>query len=315
MIIARSAANAARKAQLQASGSVVTIGNFDGVHIGHQAMLKAARNKADSLNLPLVVMSFDPHPEAYFSPSTAPPRLSSLAERVLLLGENGVDVACIMPFNAGLAGIEHQAFVSEVLGGQLNAQCVVIGDDFHYGKGRAGNAGTLAVAAGQQGFDLIQIASVMQGESRVSSTGIRRMLEAGDMDQAAHYLGRRFSIAGRVSHGDARGRTWGFPTMNLVMRHRRALKGVFAVSVDGLDGREYKGVANLGKRPTVAGDLKTLLEVHLFDYSGDAYGTRLCVHFHQQIRQEQKFDTFDALKVQIQRDILQAKLYFEETEA
>lgn len=311
MIIARGAAYAAHKCGLRESGSVVTIGNFDGVHIGHQTMLRAAREQADTLKLPLVVLSFDPHPEAHFSPETAPARLSSLTERVLLLDECGVDVACIMPFNAKLAGIEHILFVNEVLCRQLNARCVVIGDDFHYGKGRAGNAQTLREASTRHGFSLIQIASVMKGACRVSSTEIRNMLEAGEMDTAAHYLGRRFTIAGRVSYGDARGRTWGFPTMNLVMRHRRALKGVFAVSVEGLDGRTYQGVANLGKRPTVGG-LKTLLEVHLFDYQGDAYGKRVCVQFHKQIRREHKFESFDALKAQIQRDIAHAQRYFKE---
>lgn len=309
MMIARNAAFAAQRCALSEFGSVVTIGNFDGVHIGHQAMLGAAREQADKLNLPLVVLSFDPHPEAYFSPETAPARLSSLAERVLLLDQCGVDVACIMPFNAKLAGIEHLSFVDEVLCKQLNARCVVIGDDFHYGKGRAGTAQTLRKASVEYGFSLIQIASVMKGTCRVSSTEIRNMLEAGEMDAAARYLGRPFTISGRVAYGDARGRTWGFPTLNLVMRHRRALRGVFAVSVEGLDGKIYQGVANLGKRPTVGG-LKTLLEVHLFSFKGDAYGQRVCVQFHKQIRKEHKFDSFDALKAQIQRDIVQAQHYF-----
>jgi len=312
MIIARSPARAAAKAGLEGNGCVVTIGNFDGVHIGHQAMLGAARERADELKLPLLVLSFDPHPEAYFSPETAPPRLSSLAERVLLLKEYGVDIACVMPFVASLASLAHDEFVNQILCRDLNARCVVIGDDFHYGKGRAGNASTLHLAAQEQGFEFLQIASVMHGASRVSSTEIRSMLAQGKLDQAAHYLGRWFNIIGRVVHGDARGRTWGFPTLNLVMRHRRALKGVFAVSLTGLDGRRYQGVANLGKRPTVGG-LKTLLEVHLFDYAGDAYGERVCVNFHHQIRQEQKFDSFELLKRQIHADIIQAKACFETT--
>lgn len=310
MIISRSPVQAARKGVLSAHGCVVTIGNFDGVHIGHQAMLAAARKRADELKLPLLVLSFDPHPEAYFSPETAPPRLSSLAERVLLLQEYGVDIACVMPFLSSLASLAHHEFVSQVLCRDLNARCVVIGDDFHYGRGRAGNASTLAQAAQEQGFEFLQIASVMHGASRVSSTEIRTMLAQGELDQAAHYLGRRFNIVGRVVHGDARGRTWGFPTLNLVMRHRRALKGVFAVSLIGLDGRRYQGVANLGKRPTVGG-LKTLLEVHLFDYAGDAYGQRVCVDFHRQIRQERKFSSFEMLKQQIHADIIEAKAYFE----
>jgi len=312
MIIARSPASAARKAGLSDRGCVVTIGNFDGVHIGHQAMLSAARQRADELKLPLLVLSFDPHPEAYFSPESTPARLSSLGERVLLLKEHGVDIACVMPFAEPLAALEHHDFVRGILRQDLNARCVVIGDDFHYGRARAGNAATLRRAAQQQGFEIIQIASIMHGSSRVSSTEIRTILAQGALDQAAHYLGRPFNIVGRVVHGDARGRTWGFPTLNLIMRHRRALKGVFAVSLTGLDGRQYQGVANLGKRPTVGG-LKTLLEVHLFDYAGDAYGRRVCVNFHEQIRAEQKFDSFELLKQQIQADIIQAKAYFEKT--
>ncbi len=292
-----------------ANGSVVTIGNFDGVHIGHQAMLKAARAHADRLELPLIVLSFDPHPEAYFSPETAPARLSSLGERVAMLQRMGVDIACIMPFDAELAAIEHQAFVVQVLRNQLKAQCVVIGDDFHYGANRQGNGSSLIRAANELGFEAVQLESVTEQGGRVSSTRIRDFLQLGQLDEAAHFLGRRYQMMGRVTHGDARGRTWGFPTLNLPMRHRRALKGVFAVRVHGLEGACYSGVANLGKRPTVGG-VKTLLEVHLFDYAGDAYGKRVCVDFYAQIRHEQKFDSFDALKVQIQKDIDQAKEYF-----
>ena len=154
----------------------------------------------------------------------------------------------------------------------------------------------------------------MEQGGRVSSTRIRHLLQASQLDEAAHYLGRKYQMMGRVTHGDARGRTWGFPTLNLPMRHRRALKGVFAVRVSGLDDKQYAGVANLGRRPTVGG-VKTLLEVYLFDYSGDAYGQRVCVDFYAQIRQEQKFDTFDALKRQIQADIIKAKDYFRQHDA
>ena len=312
MIIARSAQSAARKAQLEDKGCVVTIGNFDGIHLGHQHMLKTALSEARARNIPLVVMSFDPQPADYFSPAMAPARLNNIAERVIALRDFGADIACILPFNATLARMPHKNFVTQILETTLNAKCVVIGDDFHYGKGRAGNAQTLREASIRHDFTLIQISSVMKEACRVSSTKIRNLLEAGKMESAAHYLGRRFSIAGRVSHGDARGRTWGFPTLNLVMRHRRALKGVFAVSVEGLDGKTYQGVANLGKRPTVGG-LKTLLEVHLFGYQSDAYGQRVCVAFHKQLRREHKFESFDALKAQIQLDIMQARNYFEES--
>jgi riboflavin kinase/FMN adenylyltransferase len=309
----RSTSAAARFLTQDANGSVVTIGNFDGVHIGHQAMLKAARECADRLDLPLVVLSFDPHPEAYFSPDTAPARLSSLGERVVMLQKMGVNIACILPFDADLAAIEHEDFVGRVLYDQLKARCLIIGDDFHYGAGRRGNGASLSRAAKKLGFEVFQLGSVMEKGGRVSSTRIRHLLQASQLDEAAHFLGRKYQMMGRVTHGDARGRTWGFPTLNLPMRHRRALQGVFAVRVSGLD-KEYTGVANLGKRPTVGG-VKILLEVHLFDYSGDAYGQRVCVDFYAQIRQEQKFASFDVLKEQIRRDIIETKAYFEQLDA
>lgn len=298
----------------EARGSVVTIGNFDGVHLGHRAMLSAARKYADELALPLLVLSFNPHPEAYFSPHTAPARLSSLGEKVVMLRKTGVDIACIVPFDRHLAVIEHLVFEERVLNQQLQARCVIVGDDFRYGAGRMGNSDSLSRAANKFGFELIQLDSVTELTQRISSTRIRQLLQSGRLDEAADLLGQRYRIMGRVTHGDARGRTWGFPTLNLPMRHARALKGVFAVRLMGLDGREYEGVANLGKRPTVGG-VKTLLEVHLFNYSGTAYGARVCVEFCTQIRQEQKFDSFDALKKQIQRDIVKAKTYFEQHNA
>ena len=310
MKIYRSADAAANHSGLNGQGSVVTIGNFDGVHIGHQAMIRAAREQADRLGLPLLVMSFDPHPEAFFAGNKAHARLSSLGERVVMLQQLGVDAACILPFNARLAGVSHDRFVSEILCRQLKVKCVVIGDDFHYGAGRKGNSASLSKAAGQHGFELVQLHSVVENTQRVSSTRIRHLLQEGNLDDAARLLGRRYQMMGRVTHGDARGRSWGFPTMNLPMRHRRALKGVFAVRVSGLDERMYEGVANLGKRPTVGG-LKTLLETHLFDYDGDAYGRRICVDFCARIREERKFESFDALKAQIAKDILQAQSYFQ----
>lgn len=309
MKIVRSAHAAADLVAAHAGRSVVTIGNFDGVHLGHQAMIRAARQQADILQLPLVVLSFDPHPENYFAPEKAPPRLSSLGERVMMLQSLNVDIACIMPFNRNLASLSHGDFVSRILRDQLRAACVVIGDDFHYGAGRRGNAQTLQAAAPLHDFEVVQLHSVMENTDRVSSTHIRRLLQNGDLDHAAMLLGRQYSIMGRVIRGDARGRTWGFPTLNLPIQHRRALRGVFAVKVRGLGEGALEGVANLGTRPTVDG-LKSLLETHLFEYSGDAYGQRICVDFYHPIRRERKFDSFAELKVQISRDIEAAKQYF-----
>ena len=313
MIIVRSPQAAAKRADLKNTGSVVTIGNFDGVHLGHQAMLRAAKSAAEVRSLPLVVLSFDPHPEAYFSGLEAPARLGSLGERAMALQALGVDILCVMPFNQRLAQMPHHAFEDEILCTQFNTQCLVIGDDFHYGQDRQGNSRTLRDCATRAGFEIIALDSVLDADKRVSSTQVRHALAKGDLSTAAQLLGRPYEIMGRVTQGDQRGRTWGFPTLNLPMRHQRALKGVFAVSVKGLDDKEINGVANLGKRPTVGG-LKTLLEVHLFNFTDEVYGHRICVTFHTQIRHEQKFDSFDDLKLQIGQDIVQAKQHFAETE-
>ncbi len=314
MIIARSASGLRCDIRLKEMGSVLTIGNFDGVHLGHQAMLAQAKSISLKYKLPLLVLSFDPHPEAYFASGEAPARLDSFAERVMLFKAAGVDLACIVPFNAALAQTSDQAFIEKVVLQQLNAKFVVVGDDFRYGTGRKGNVSSLIQAGKKFGFEVHQLDSVECAGARVSSTQIRELLGAGQFDLASKYLGRPYSIMGRVIHGDARGRTWGFPTLNLVMKLPRAIKGVFAVRIKGLGQlaqAAYLGVANLGNRPTVDG-LKTLLEVHVFDYKDKAYGRRVCVEFCTQIRQEQKFDSFDALKAQIQLDTIAAKNYFKQ---
>lgn len=309
MIIARSVQSAARKADLAKSACVVTIGNFDGLHIGHQAMLRAAREQADKRKLPLLVMSFDPHPEAYFSAQSPSARLGNIGERILGFKQSGVDIACILPFNQALAELSHTDFVDSIIVKQFNTKCMVIGDDFHYGKGRGGSAMTLCQAGKQANFDVVRLDTITQNNQRASSSVIRRLLRLGKLNEAAKYLGRNYSMMGRVVHGEKRGRRWGFPTLNLPVKQKRALKGVFAVRVKGLGPDLLEGVANLGKRPTVDG-LTNLLEVHLFNYQGDAYGKRVCVEFFEQIRQEQKFDSLDALKAQIAMDTDKAKAYF-----
>lgn len=311
MIICRSVASAARKGMLSKTGCVVTIGNFDGVHLGHQAMLAAAKKQANKLGVPLLVLSFDPHPAAYFLPDIIHQRINSFGERVLSLSNAGVDIACIVPFNTALAALSHEAFSDNILARQLNAKCVVIGDDFQYGKGRSGDVISLRASGIKLGFESQKLDSVINNHHRVSSTIIRQMLNKGDLDAVAQDLGRPYFITGRVTHGDARGREWGFPTLNIPLRAQRALNGVFAVKVNGLgDDSAIEGVANLGKRPTVDG-LKYLLEVHLFDYNSDAYGKRVCVTFYKQIRREQKFASFDELKSQIRLDIKVAKQFFQ----
>ncbi|MFT5259518.1 MAG: riboflavin kinase/FMN adenylyltransferase [Saprospiraceae bacterium] len=289
--------------------SVVTIGNFDGLHKGHQRMIALAKEKAEALGANLVVLSFDPLPVEYFLAESAPARLMSFSEKCLGLAELGVDVACIKGFDSRFSNTSADEFVQQTLLNDLKAAHVVVGDDFRYGKGRDGSVNSLKAAAQNLGFQVSQLSTISETNERISSTRLRETLAKGDFENAALLLGRPYSLSARVSYGDQRGRTWGFPTLNLSMRNKRALHGVYAVEVIGLGGKKMQGVANIGVRPTVGG-LKHLLEVHVFDYSGEAYGKRVCVEFCQLIRGEQKFVSFDALKTQIGKDCEVAKNHF-----
>lgn len=284
------------------AGCVVTIGNFDGLHLGHQAMLQKAQSEAKTRGLPLVVMSFDPHPQEYFLKDAAPARVMGVTDRVLALQAFSVHTLCLLPFNETLAETSADDFVARILVDALGCRCVVVGDDFVYGKGRQGNFSTLCQAGEHLGFEVVRLDTVGDGQARISSTRLRDALAAGDFVAAQQLLGRSYRISGRVVHGDARGRQIGFPTINLNIRRPRAVSGVFAVSVEFTpDMPKVNGVANLGVRPTVGGN-KRLLEVFLFDFDRNCYGERVCVDFHQQIRKEMKFNSFDALKAQIERD-------------
>ncbi len=293
------------------SGSVLTIGNFDGLHLGHQAMLAQASEEAQSRHLPLVVMSFDPHPEEFFLGDNAPARLMDSTDRVLAMATMGVDILCLLPFNAQLAETTATQFVEQVLLADLHTECVVVGDDFCYGKGREGSYESLKLEGEQNGFDVMQLDTISDEHARYSSTRLRSYLGAGDFEHAQQLLGRPYRISGRVIHGDARGRIWGFPTLNLKVKRKKPLSGVFVVTVTFFDGTTCNGVANLGVRPTVGGN-KRLLEVNLFNFQGDLYGERVCVDFYHQIRPEQRFDSFDALKKQISQDKQQALAWFQD---
>lgn len=301
--------------------TVLTLGNFDGVHLGHRAMLARLRAEADARGFAAAVLTFEPHPRDFFARQQqvgAPARLSVVREKLEMLAETGVDLTCICRFTPRFAALSAEAFVTEVLVRRLRVRHVIVGDDFRFGAGRTGDFALLQAMGEQAGFTVEAMHSVLldgqadgRAGERVSSSAIRRALAAGDMAHAARLLGRPYTIDGRVVHGDKLARQWGFATANIRIKHNPLpLAGVFAVRVNGIAGVALPGVANLGIRPTVGG-LRTLLEVHLFDFTGDIYGKHLCVHFEHKLRNEQKFPDFAALKAQIARDAAAARAFFQ----
>ena len=293
-------------ADIRNTGCVLTIGNFDAVHRGHWHILERLCAQGKSLGLPAVVMTFDPHPEEYFVKSDGASRLTDTATRFFTIAEAGVDLMVSLRFNRELAETTAEDFVREKLVYHLGAKSILVGDDFRFGKNRQGDFSLLQRLGEEEGFTVEDTKTVLADGERISSTRIRKLLEAGDLDSAKRLLGRPYNLVGRVIYGQQLGRQWGFPTLNLAVHHKPALSGVFAVRVRGASESPVFGVANLGKRPTVGG-LQTLLEVHLFDFDQSIYGKRLCVEFLQKIRGEQKFDSFDDLKAQIKKDADQAR--------
>ena len=291
-------------------GCVATIGNFDGVHLGHQAVLGQLAEKAEQLGLPTTVVTFEPHPQEWFFPDRAPPRLTRLREKLTALRRYSVDRVLVLRFDARLAAMEAAAFVERILVDGLGARHVVVGDDFRFGRNRAGDFAFLRAMGARHGFDVVAMHSFRIDGARVSSTRIREALAAGDMDTAEKLLGRPYRMCGRVAHGDRRGRDIGFPTANLHL-HRRAspVLGVFAVEVFGVPGEPVPGVANVGVRPTVDGT-RALLEVHLLDFEGDLYGRYVQVDFLHKLRDERRFASFEALRAQIRRDVEAARAWF-----
>ena len=289
-------------------GCVATIGNFDGVHLGHQAVLNALTARARNACLPSLVITFEPQPMEFFRPEQAPARLTRLREKLEAIASCGIDRVLLIRFNSVFAGIDAEAFVHQVLVEQLGVQHLYVGDDFRFGKGRAGDFSMLQRMGGEHGFGVESLDTVADDGDRISSTRIREALQQGDLEHAARCLGRRYRICGRVAHGNKRGRTIGFPTMNVgLLRRSTPLRGVYAVQVIGLGHEPLPGVANIGNRPTLQGDDRFLLEVHLFDFADDVYGRHVEVDFVERIRDEHKFDSFDALREQIQRDVQRAR--------
>jgi len=285
--------------------SVVAIGNFDGVHLGHQALLKTLMSTAQEKELKSAVMTFEPHPREFFMPDKAPARLTSLREKLEWFADVGVDLVYVCHFNQRFAKLSSEEFMQKILRESLNAKSILVGDDFRFGAGRRGGVSDFINA----GFDLITQPQVDLAAIRVSSTAVRDALAAGQLDQATLLLGRPYSISGKVVHGKKLGRELGFPTANIHMRHERpALTGVYAVKLNGSNG-----AANLGVRPTIAGTPRLMLEVHLLDFAGDLYGQHVHVSFLKKLREEMKFSGLDALKQQIASDVVAAKEYFKES--
>ena len=291
--------------------AVLTIGNFDGVHRGHQALLKLLTDKARALGVRAVVLTFEPHPREYFAPADAPARLASLREKLLLLAACGVDRVHVCRFDARFAAQPASAFIEDTLIRGLGVRHLFIGDDFRFGARRQGDFAMLRAAGEQYGFGVETMPTLDVEGERVSSSAVRTALAGGELDHAARLLGRPYSIAGRVTHGDKLGRQLGFPTANIQMKHRQpALTGVYAVRVEGLADAAVAGVANVGVRPTATDAGRARLEVHLLDWQQDCYGAHIRVHFLHKLRNEQKFPSLDALKAQICRDAETARAWF-----
>ncbi len=288
----------------------LAVGNFDGVHLGHAELLRRLADAASRRALVPMVLSFEPHPREFFAPDAAPARLSTLREKLELLSEAGVEQTMICPFNAAFAALSADEFIEQVLVGALRVGHLIVGDDFRFGRGRTGDFALLQAAGQRHGFTVEAMGSVTVDGERVSSSGVRRALAAGDMERAARLLGRPYVIDGQVVHGQKLGRQIGFATANLRIKHNPLpMTGVFAVEVGGLGETPLPGVANLGMRPTVGGT-RPLLEAHLFDFARDIYGAHISVRFVHKLRDEQRFPNFDALKAQIAADAAAARAFF-----
>lgn len=288
----------------------LTIGNFDGVHQGHQALLNELRAVAKARGLPTAVVIFEPHPLEFFTPDQAPVRLTSLREKLEFFASMGIDHVHVCRFNERFAQMSATDFI-HALHAKLSAQHVLIGDDFRFGKGRVGDFALMEKIGSQHGFSVQVMHSVTHDGVRISSTAVRAALAAGQLRTAQRYLGRHYSISGRVVRGDGLGSKIGFPTANIQLRHNRPpLNGIYVVQahIEGLG--VLQGVASLGVRPTVKQDNKPVLEVHLFEFSRQIYGKHLRVEFLQKLRDEKKYPDVETLRKQIALDVEHAKQWF-----
>ena len=299
-----------------AGPTALTIGNFDGVHVGHQAMLAELKRAAGRLGVPACVLTFEPHPREFFAPDKAPTRLTSLREKLELLADCGIERAHLCRFDYRFAQITAEDFIERVIARGLGARWLLAGDDFRFGARRAGDLVMLKRDAPRLGLEVSAMASVMQDGERVSSTAVRRALAAGELARAERLLGRAYSISGRVMRGDGLGRKLGFPTANVQMKHNRPpLTGIFAVRLHGAAAGPLRGVASLGVRPTVKQQGAPMLEVHALDFDGELYRRHVRVEFLHKFRDEEKYADLATLTRRIALDVENAKNYFHRRDA
>ena len=290
--------------------SAVTIGNFDGVHRGHQQVISQLKKIATAAALPTVVIIFEPQPIEFFAPDKAPKRLARFREKIAYLKAQEIDYLLCLRFNAELANQSAEDFVQQILIKGLNTKHLVIGDDFHFGKDRQGDFQFLQQNSTRYGFTVDETETLIIDSERVSSTRVRHAIQQDDFDKAAKLLGRAYSLSGRVAHGKKLGRTLGYPTINIKMGDKTLIvKGIFAVIVKGIDNRVLQGVASIGTRPTVNG-VDTILEVYILDFDQDVYGYSVVVEFLHKIRNEEKFDSLEELTAWIGHDTEKAKAFF-----
>ncbi|MFL6659424.1 MAG: bifunctional riboflavin kinase/FAD synthetase [Massilia sp.] len=293
----------------------LTIGNFDGVHRGHQALLARVRGAAADLGLEAAVMTFEPHPREFFAQrsgdlSKAPTRIANLRDKLQSLSDAGIDRVIVEHFNAHFASMPPEEFTERVLVDGLHVKWLMVGDDFCYGARRAGNVAMLIDAGRRHGFHVETLPTVMLGEARISSSAVRAALAAGDFARTRQLLGHTYAMSGHVIHGQKLGRTLGFPTLNLRVAHRPALAGIFVVQVHGLGPAPLPAVASLGVRPTVDDSGRVLLEVHLFDFAQSCYGQLVQVEFLEKLRDEEKYTDLASLTSAITRDGQRARAWF-----
>ncbi len=293
--------------QIARGRCALTIGNFDGVHRGHRALIDRVTAKARELGLTSCVLTFEPHPREFFAREAAPARLTRLRDKLELMAAAGVKRVHIARFDAAFAARSAASFIDEVLVRGLGTRWLLVGRDFRFGERRSGDFGTLEDAALRHGFRLEAMADVLFEGERVSSSAVRAALKAGDLQGAERLLGHPYTISGRVAHGAKLGRGLGFPTANIVLRRTAPISGIFAVEVAGVG----RGVASVGRRPTVNPVPIPLLEVHLFDWEGDLYGSHIKVRFLKKLRDEKKYDGLPALREAIAADAKEAREYFE----
>lgn len=293
----------------------LTIGNFDGVHLGHQALLAQVRGAAQRLGLEAAVMTFEPHPREFFAHksgdlSRAPARIANLRDKLQSLSDNGIDRVIVEHFSSSFAALTPQQFTEQVLVEGLHVKWLMVGDDFCYGARRAGNVAMLQEAGERYGFHVETLPTVMNGSTRISSSAVRAALADGNFPRAEALLGHPYAMSGHVIHGQKLGRTLGFPTLNLRVPHRPALSGIFIVQVHGLAAQPLPAVASLGVRPTVDDSGRVLLEVHVFDFAQNCYGRQVRVEFLEKIRDEEKYVDLPTLTAAIDRDADMARAWF-----